>query len=189
MRFLRLFFLTVVFSLTSFQAHALDGIPEKMAVGGQTLVLNGAGSRTKFVVTVYNAGLYLQSKSSDANKIIAANEPMAIRMKIKSGFASAEKIKAALVNGFHNSTGGKTAPIQKEIDQLLNAAFTSKVSKGDKFDLVYSPNTGTRVLKNGKQTTVVKGLPIKKALFGIWLSNRPAQASLRSELLGQASGY
>jgi hypothetical protein len=33
--------------------------------------------------------------------------------------------------------------------------------------------------------TVVRGIEIKKALFGIWLSDKPAQASLKSEMLGK----
>ncbi len=185
MRALSLTFFTIALFFTTVSAHALDGIPKSFKVGGTNLVLNGAGSRTKFIITVYNAGLYLQKKSNDANKIIAANEPMAIRMKIKSGFASAEKIKAALLKGFKNSTGGNTAPIQPQIDQLLTAAFTGKISKGDIFDLVYTPGGGTQVLKNAKSMTVVRGLPIKQALFGIWLSAKPAQSSLKAEMLGK----
>ena len=176
--------MTLFFSTMS--AYALDGIPKVVKVGETSLILNGAGKRTKFVVTVYNAGLYLQQKSNDADKIITTNEPMAIRMKIMSGFASSEKIKAALLQGFNNSTGGNTAPIQSEIDQLLGVAFRGEVSKGDVFDLIYTPENGTQVIKNTKTLAFIKGLPIKQALFGIWLSARPAQESLRNEMLGKS---
>ena len=184
MRFLFLPFLMIVLFFSTHAVYALDGIPKTLTAGGQKLVLNGAGTRTKFVISVYHAGLYLKKKSNDAKKIIVENEPMAIRMKIVSGFASAEKIKAALLKGFNNSTGGNTKPIQAEINQLLGAAFKGKISKGDVFDLAYA-NGNTQVLKNGKTMTVVKGLPIKRALFGIWLSSRPAQSSLKDELLGK----
>ena len=83
-------------------------------------------------------------------------------MKIVSGFASAEKMKEALLEGFKNSTNGNTAPIQAEIDQLLKAAFSGEVAKGDIFDLVYSPASGTQVLKNAKTMTVVRGIEIKR---------------------------
>lgn len=185
MRSIYLTFLSITFLLMTSQVVALDGIPSSITANGKNLVLNGAGSRTKFVITVYNAGLYLQNKSDDANKIIAANEPMAIRMKIKSGFANKEKIKSALLAGFKNSTGGNIAPIQPQINQLLGAAFKDEIAKNDVFDLIYLPGIGTQVLKNNKNMTVVQGLPIKQALFGIWLSGRPAQSSLKSELLGK----
>lgn len=178
-----LFIIALLFA--SFSASALSGIPKAFNVAGTQLVLNGAGTRSKFVISVYNAGLFLQKKSSDANQIMAADEPMAIRLKVVSGFATADKMKQALKEGFHNATGGNTAPIQAGIDQLLTSAFSGKVNKGDVFDLVYIPGSGSQVLKNSKSLTVIKGLPFKKALFGIWLSNKPAQASLKKQLLGQ----
>lgn len=185
MRVLTLTFFTISLFLSTFSAHALDGIPATFKAGGTNLTLNGKGKRTKFVITVYNAGLYVVNKSSNAQQIIDANEAMALRMKIKSGFASAEKMEAALMKGFNNSTRGNTGPIKAQIDQLINSAFKDKIKKGDIFDLVYTPGGGTQVLKNSKSMTTLRGLPIKKALFGIWLSAKPAQGSLKAELLGK----
>jgi len=185
MRLLSLSFLSFILLILPYSVTSAADMPKALSAGGQQLVLNGVGTRTKFVISVYRAGLYLQKKSGDAKQIVAANAPMAIRMKVLSGFASADKMKKALITGFNNSTGGNTAPIQPQIDQLLKAAFTEKVNKGDVFDLVYTPGGGTQVLKNKKQTTVVRGLPIKQALFGIWLSGKPAQTSLKEEMLGK----
>lgn len=184
MRVLQVSLLSFLLLFVSFSAYGLNGIPDSLNVAGKKLVLNGSGTRTKFIISVYHAGLYLQKKTKDANKIIQANEPMAIRMSIISGFASADKMKTALKQGFANATNGNTAPIQPQIDQLIKAAFSGKVAKGDVFDLIYIPSGGTKVVKNGKALTVVKGLALKRALFGIWLSKRPAQSSLKGELLG-----
>lgn len=175
----------LVFCTMSLSASALDGIPSSFKVNNKNLVLNGEGKRTKFILTLYNAGLYLESKSDNTYEIIAADKPMAIRLKIKSGFASAKKMEEALLLGFNNATNGKTAPIKAEINQLLKAAFTSNVSKGDIFDLAYIPGSGTHVLKNSMTVTIVRGLAIKQALFGIWLSDKPAQATLKREMLGR----
>ena len=185
MRLLPLSILSFLICLLPYTATSAENMPKTLSAGGQQLVLNGVGTRTKFVISVYRAGLYLQKKNQDAKQIVAANAPMAIRMRVLSGFASAEKMKQALLTGFKKSTGGNTAPIQSQIDQLLGAAFKDKVNKGDVFDLVYTPGGGTQVLKNNKRTTVVRGLPIKQALFGIWLSAKPAQSSLKQELLGK----
>ena len=177
--------LAFVLFFTTFSANALSGIPTKFTFGSTPLVLNGAGTRTKFIISVYNAGLFLKKKSSDANQIMNANETMAIRLKVVSGFVSAEKMKEALKEGFKNATGGNTAPIQPQISQLMTKAFSGKIDKGDVFDIVYTPTAGTLVAKNSKTLTTIKGLPFKKALFGIWLSAKPAQESLKKELLGK----
>jgi len=185
MRVLTVTLFTFALLFTTFSAHALDGIPATYKAGGTNLALNGAGQRTKFVITVYNAGLYLPTKNTNAEQIIDANEAMAIRMKIKSGFASAEKMEKALMEGFINSTRGNTGPIKAQIDQLINAGFKDEISKNDIFDIVFTPTGGTQLLKNSKVLTRIEGLPFKKALFGIWLSPKPAQASLKAELLGK----
>ncbi len=164
-------------------SHALEAIPPSINVAGKPLVLNGVGSRTKFIITVYHAGLYLQKKSKDAKSIVAANQPMAVRLKIISGFANSKKVTHGINTGFKNSTGGKTAPIQPQINQFLSV-FKAPIKKGDVFEFAYAPSVGTKVSKNGKGITVIKGLPFKQALFGIWLSNHPAQASLKKQMLG-----
>jgi len=175
--FFSLFFMSI-------PAHALDAFSPTLNAGGKQLVLNGKGQRTKFVLTLYNAGLYLEKKNKDANSVMNANQTMALKLQIVSGFISSEKMTHATKQGFANATGGKTAPIQAQINQFLGA-FKTPIKKGDIFEFSYTPAGGTKVVKNRKGITVVKGLPFKKALFGIWLSNRPAQGSLRNQLLGK----
>ncbi|MCK5917516.1 MAG: chalcone isomerase family protein [Cocleimonas sp.] len=167
-------------------AYTAGGVtlPDKMEVSGKTLLLNGAGVRTKFVLTLYAGGLYLKAKNANANKIVQSNEVMAIRLKIISRFITSEKMITATREGFHNATSGKMAALHPQINQFMSA-FKQKIVKGDEFDFVYTPTTGTQVIKNSKVLTTIKSLPFKKALFGIWLSNRPAQQSLKKEMLGE----
>ncbi len=179
----------LIFTLffTSLTVNAFSGIPDTYPLAGKKLLLNGAGTRTKFIISIYQMGLYVQKKSKNATQLMNANEPMAIRLKIVSGFASAEKMKHAIKQGFRASTGGKTAAIEPQINQILVKGFSSKINKGDIFDLAYTLDGGTKVVKNGKALTVIKGLPFKRALFGIWLSSRPVQSSLKNELLGNST--
>ena len=57
-------------------------VPDQATVDGKTLVLNGLGLRTATMlkVKVYVIGLYLESKSSDAEAIIASSGQNAIEM-------------------------------------------------------------------------------------------------------------
>jgi hypothetical protein len=63
--------------------------------------------------------------------------------------------------------------------------FQEEIKEGDVFDLVYVPGEGVHVLKNGEQKDTVGDLEFKKALFGIWLSDNPAQKDLKNKMLGQ----
>jgi len=158
-------------------------LPDAMEVGGQSLVLNGAGKRSKAILKLYIGALYLKEASTDASSIVAADEPMAIQLNITSRLLSKKKMKAALIEGFNKSTGGNTAPIQEGIDQLL-ALMDDKISKRDIYLLAYDPANGTTVSKNGAVVGTVAGLELKQALFGIWLSDQPVQSKLKKAMLG-----
>jgi len=162
-------------------ASAAD-LPRSLDVGQSELALNGWGVRQKSFVKLYVGGLYLTTPSSDAESIINADEAMAIRIEITSGFVSQAKMEAALNEGFQNSTNGRTAVLRKEIDQF-QACFADDITKGDVFSIVYLPSHGVVVSKNGRQKGVIEGLAFKKALFGIWLGDRPADEGLKNAML------
>lgn len=88
------------------------------------------------------------------------------------------------MEGFEASTGGDMSSVKADIDQFMSV-FKAEIKEGDVFDLVYVPEEGVKVLKNGEQKDTVGDLEFKKALFGIWLSDEPAQSSLKEDMLGQ----
>ncbi|MCK5902027.1 MAG: chalcone isomerase family protein [Cocleimonas sp.] len=156
--------------------------PNKMLVNGQSLVLNGTGFRTKVMIRLYSAGLYLRAKSANGNDVMMADETMAIRIKIISPLITSEQILNAIKQGFKHSMGGKTEALQKEIDHF-STFFQKTLTTNDVIDLVYTSATGIKVISKGEVVTTIKSLAFKKALFGIWLSNLPAQESLKNEML------
>lgn len=159
-------------------------VPDTMTANSSELKLKGAGTRSKWFMDLYVGGLYVSNTSGDAQQIIAADEPQAITLHIISGMITSDRMTSATMEGFEKSTGGDLAPIQSEIDAFLKV-FEEEIKEGDVFDLVYTPDTGVKVMKNGKQRGQIAGLEFKKALFGIWLSDKPAQKDLKDKMLGQ----
>jgi hypothetical protein len=174
--------LTVLSTATGWAAQ----LPSTLKVGEQNLVLNGAGERHKYFLDLYVAGLYLTEPNSESKTIIDADAPMAIRIAITSKLVSQEKFLDSLQEGFQKSTGGKLEPIRAEIKKFRQC-FAEEIARGNVFDLVYLPSHGLMVYKDGKQKGIVPGLAFKRALFGIWLSDRPADANLKQALLGGAA--
>jgi len=74
-------------SIPHLDAASLAGVtlPDTVTVGNTHLMLNGLGLRTKFVVKVYVAGLYLMQKSSDGDAIVKADEAKRIVMHFLHG--------------------------------------------------------------------------------------------------------
>jgi hypothetical protein len=120
-------------------------MPDTMKAGGQDLVYNGGDKRTKFMMKVYVAALYLKQKSSDAQKIINADEPMAIKLQITSGMVTPDKMKTAIDEGFENSTDGNIVPIKAKIDAFT--AVFKDLSNGIIYDYVYVPGKALRSSK------------------------------------------
>lgn len=159
-------------------------MPNAVKAGDEYLKINGGGIREKFFMDLYIGVLYLREKSSDASKIINADEPMAVKMRVVSGMVTKENMEEAIRTGFDNATNNNTAPIQSKIDQLISVGFKDEISVGDIVDLIYIPGTGTTLYKNNESLVTISGLDFKKALFGIWLCNKPADANLKNKMLG-----
>ena len=158
-------------------------IPDSYMAGKTKLVLNGTGIRSKFFQSLYVGGLYLQKKSSDAKAIMDADEPMVIKMHVISGLITSDKMVDAFNDGFEKATNDNTKPIANEIKQFLGTF--KRMNVNDVYDYVYIPGTGVQVYKNKSLKATVKGLAFKKALFGIWLCDDPADEKLKKGMLGK----
>ncbi|MUP47102.1 chalcone isomerase [Gramella sp. BOM4] len=182
-----LFLMIAVMGLNFASAQTKVGgvsLPNSETFQGESLSLNGAGVREKLWIDLYAGGLYLANKSSNASTIMSANEPMAIKLHIVSKLISSEKMIEAVNEGFENSTNGNTAPLKAKIDKF-KSFFMEEITKNDVFDIVYLPSKGVVAYKNDKELGTIEGMDFKKALFGIWLSNNPADEDLKEAMLGK----
>ncbi len=183
---LTLSFATLLFSF-SFAQVKINGVTlsPKIAPAKTELVLNGGGVRTKFFMKVYVAGLYMQQKSINPKEIIEADKPMSVRIHIISNLMTSANMATAIREGFEKSTGGKIEPFKKEIDLTCTIFQSEPIKVGDLFEIYYVPGIGVQCNKNGKDFKVhIKGMPFKKALFGIWFSDDPVDENLKKGMLG-----
>ncbi len=158
-------------------------LPSKIEYQETKLILNGHGTRIKFFMKVYESSLYLESANNNAEEILNSDTPMSIRIDVMSSLVTPDAMKKALNEGLEKSTGKNTASIMKEIEQL-NATFNTEVGSGDFYEFTYLPDSGTHVLKNNIFIDTIPGLEFKKAFFGIYISKKPIQKSLKKAMLG-----
>lgn len=179
-----LLLISTVYSVNAQKVIAGVKLSNTLVVEGNDLVLNGAGTREKFWMDLYVGSLYLPKKSSNAADIMGSADAAAIKLDIVSGMITSEKMINAVNEGFENATGGKTAPLKAKIDKF-KAFFKEEIKKGDEFIISNVPGTGVVVFKNGVKKGSIEGADFKKALFGIWLSNKPADKDLKEAMLGK----
>lgn len=180
-------FLTVLslnFASAQTQVGAVT-LPNTLNFGGEELALNGAGIRKKaMVLKLYSGGLYLATPSSDANSVINSGDAMAIKLHITSGFVSSGAMKDAVADGFDASMDGNTSSLSSEIEKFVSF-FSEEIMEDNIFDITYQGDRGVVVYKDGAELGSIIGFDFKKALFGIWLGDDPADKKLKKSMLNK----
>ena len=159
-------------------------LEDSLQVKDQTLVLNGAGVRSKYFMNVYVAGLYLPEKTHDADAIMTAKEPQSIHLHIISSHITRSRLIETIEEGIELSAG-EDFPRYKPMLKELWDALTFEVEVGDTFVFTYLPGEGTHFYRNGEVLRVQKDFNFKQVLFGIWLGPEPVQESVKEDLLGK----
>lgn len=180
------FVLLLLSSFLAFAQTKINGIPfsDTYPAGKDKLVLNGGGTREKYWMDMYVAALYLTAQNKDAAGIVEANSSMAIKINIVSSLITSARMKEAVEEGFKKSTGGNEA-IYKDKIALFENAFSEEIKKCDVFDIVYTAETVSIYKNNILKGEIKGGLDFKKAVFGIWLGNDPADSDLKDAMLGK----
>lgn len=173
-----------LFAVLMMASLAAAEMPGGLKIGDQNLQLNGHGIRTKYFFKVYDGGLYLpQAGQSDAQAIIQADEPMAIRMQWLRN-VPADKLIDGWNSGFSHATKGNPGALQSKIDRF-NSIFEQGAQKNDVHEIVYMPENGVAIFKNGKLAEQIEGKDFKEAVFSIWLGDKTEVPDLRDKMLGQ----
>ena len=173
----------------SLNASALEVAGVKLAdsvhLGNRDLVLNGAGLRTRFFFKVYVASLYLGEKTHAAEAALNQSGEKRVSLHILREISD-EK----MLHGFNevmaaNHTPAEMQALEPQIKELT-AIFHSvgKVQEGDVVDLDYLPDSGTQIVVNGVLRGSIAGEVFNRALFKIWLGDKPAQPDLKQKMLG-----
>jgi hypothetical protein len=158
-------------------------VEEKASVGGQELVLNGAGVRKRVVFNVYVASLYLPQKAADPAGVLAKS-PRRIRLDMLRTL-SADALIDALNEGLEaNNSAAEMAAIKPGDTQLASIMKTfGQVKEKDVVTLDFY-DAATHVGLNGEVKGAVSGEAFNQALTRIWLGDKPVQADLKKALLG-----
>ena len=162
--------------------------PPTVSLAGTTLQLNGAGIRYRLVVRVYTAGLYISTKASTPEAVLAAPGPKRLHVVMLRDIDATELGKLFTKGMQDNSTRedfSKSIPGTIRMADIFSAK--KRLASGESFSVDWVPGQGTTVLVNGRP----QGEPIREpeffnALMRIWLGNKPADAQLKDALLGQA---
>jgi hypothetical protein len=161
-------------------------IPEQITQPGsqQVLLLNGAGIRSKFFVSVYIGALYLKQKQHTASAILQDTGPRRVMMYCLYSEISKDKLVDAWNEGFTANSDEATLASLRDRLHELNRLFPA-MHKGDTVYLDYIPAQGTQITFNDKVLGVIPGADFNIALLKVWLGESPADSNLKEAMLGE----
>ena len=155
-------------------------------VAGKDLKLNGAGMRTKVIIKVYAAGLYLTEKKTTMAEIAVIEGPRRVTL-IMARDLSSDSFGSAFMEGLkENTSAAERNAMATQVNKFGEMFATVQgLKKGDVLHIDWLPGVGTQCELNGKKMgETVPDVAFYNAILRIWMGDNPADRSLKPALLG-----
>lgn len=166
------------------RAAELAGIslPDTRIVEGTTLRLNGIGARTwsPLRVTVYVAGLYLETPSRDPDAILASRTRKAVEVAYRQS-VPADDVRRAWTALFEANCPAPCAVPPDAIARFL--ALSPRIESGNTFTYLLT-SAGVTVQRDGAALGTVPGEPFARLLLATFIGPAPTSDALKRALLG-----
>ncbi|MDQ2962878.1 MAG: chalcone isomerase family protein [Pseudomonadota bacterium] len=158
-------------------------LEDRISLGGQELVLNGAGVRTRAIFKVYVASLYVPQKTADA-AVVQAKGPRRIQLNLLRTL-SADQLADALNDGLAEANSpAEFAAVKPQAEELVGIMKAFKEVKEKDIVTLDFVDGSTKVGWNGESKGAIAGELFNRALTRIWIGDKPVQADLKKALLG-----
>jgi hypothetical protein len=177
-------FLALTMAFTAIAAD-VGGVKldDKASVGGQELVLNGAGIRTRAVFKVYVGSLYLPAKTANLDAVLAKG-PRRIQLNLLRDL-SGDQLSDAVNDGLKESNSpADVDAVKRETEQFIAIVKAMGPLKEGSVITIDFVEGATKIGFNGAPKGTVPGEAFNRALTKIWVGDKPVQADLQKAMLG-----
>lgn len=147
-----------------------------------TLKLSGVGElRYLGLIKVYNGALYLPAETNKSQVL----EDIAKRLEVRYVRSfKAKDFGPATIAGIKTNVDPETyARLESRI--AYHNGLYEDIAPGDRVSLTYIPAVGTQLEINGTTMGTIEGADFARALFSMWLGEKPFDKSFKKALLGE----
>ncbi len=188
-------FLTLLLFSTSPSLFALTiagvNIPDSAQVAGQSLSLNGAGTRLMAgMFNVYVVALYLPEPQHTPEAVFAETLNKRLVLHLLFNVRTQQLLDATqqLLSENHSALEIKAlAASWNTFTQLFNQH--TEMNSNDEIVLDFVSNQGCNVSLNGAFLGQISEQKFMRAILKVWLGEHPAQANLKQQLLGAETSH
>ena len=176
-----------------FHTHAAAGevsgvrIDDRVTIGDQTLILNGAGHLMRDGTKLYVASFYMRVKKKTLPEVLELTWwAKRITLTIVRDLPS-DELGETIVTGIRrNSTQEETRRFGFQLAQVGDIlGHFRQFKKGASLSLDWVPNRGTVFVVDGKPVSEpIPDETFYEAILKVWLGKQPVDATLRNAMLG-----
>lgn len=171
-------------SVSAASAAELDGValPDVQVVNGRLMRLNGIGLRTYSIlgIHIYVAGLYLEQRSGDSERILHSSEPKLLQIRFLRD-VDASDARQAWREGFEQNCRRPCSLDPRGVEKFL--AAVPSVHNGDESTLLFT-SKGVRVTLNGRPMGDIPDPHFAEVMLATFIGPEPPTPRLKQELLG-----
>jgi hypothetical protein len=152
---------------------------EEIKDEGVDMELKGTGIKSVVFIKAFVAGFY-----ADENNDPTDLGEFAKRVDVQY-FVSipGKKLNAFTIDSMKdNITDSEFENIMEKV-AIMRDYFVD-LKPGDRFSLTYIPGVGTKFAHNNELVGVIEGKEFAKAIFSVWVGERPFDKKLRDQILG-----
>ncbi len=152
-----------------------------VVIGELTAELKGAGLLKYLGFEVYSAALYV---SGDHPRPLDAigRSPLKLVLRYHRSIPKT-LIQSSTGRALRHLPPSELEALRSDLDRMYG--FYEDVREGDRYALVYRPETGLSVWFNGSLKGTIPGDAFARSYLGIWLSDAPLSDGLRDALSGR----
>lgn len=164
-------------------ADKLD-FPATWQVGEATLQRNGAGIREYgfFKIDGYAAALYLTEPSSDAEAILASDQPKAVHMRYLRGGGDVDDARRVWREAIRANCSAPDCTLDDTaVQDFLNAVAPAR--KGHTETMEFGDDL-MRYRVDGSVVATVRDTTLRRVLLATWIGDAPPTEKLKRALLG-----
>lgn len=161
--------------------------PTTTELAGKRLVLNGAGTRYRTVIKVYDLALYVPQKANNREALLAQKGPYRVRL-VALRDIDAGDIGRAMVVGMRDNLPADEAYRLTRYSKLMIDLFSTqpRIFAGSVFGVDWVPGKGASFYLDGKKLNELADPAFIEPFLSIWLGQVPADHRLKDQLLGTA---
>ena len=156
-----------------------DRFPTEITVGQTTLQRKGVGRMRRWMITGADVALYVPEGTARAD--ILTGGPFALSFYYYTRIRGEQFTTAGWEILRHNVSADVLEEQSANIEKM--GTFLTDVGRGDRYLLLFDPDRGTTLKRNGKKVGTIEDDRFAAVYFQIWLGRHPIDERMHNALI------